>query len=323
MREVMRAYSGDSHHMYRVVPEIPMCCGKPHLQVPCADSKSKCRTYYPGDVLGVLSNGSYRRATFARVDDRFFPPKAEFQAVLGHREPCAHGTPLLHVESGQESWLLSAAEMYDECHCTVAPADFIGFAPASWHDIIRNLRTQVAAPPPTALEPNQPSVAGGQRGASAAALAELRHALRGRHRDLCRAGSRELAETLRPTRGHSAAAAAWWDAPGDVDVGTAGLEAVRDWLREHGRTEERAVKAEVASHGSDDEDVVSVDSEDLDDELIDALLEVIGKGGGPGMAREVTHATRFVVGAAERRATLRGSHERFADGLTTSQMACR
>ncbi|CAK9034219.1 unnamed protein product [Durusdinium trenchii] len=91
----------------------------------------------------------------------FFPPKAEFQAILGHRGPCAHGTPLLHAESGPESWLLSAAEMYDDCHCNVAPADFIGFAPASWHDILQNLRTQVAAPPPTALETNQPSVAGG------------------------------------------------------------------------------------------------------------------------------------------------------------------
>eukprot|EP00438_Fugacium_kawagutii_P016591 Skav236130 [mRNA] locus=scaffold3100:75600:76097:- [translate_table: standard] len=160
MEAVMRAYGGDSPHKYWVVPEIPMCCGKPRLRVPYA-SKSQCRWYYPGDVLGVLSNGSYQRATFVRVDDRFFPPKAEFQAVMGHREPCAHGTPLLHVESGQESWLLSAAEMYDECHCTVAPADFIGFAPASWHDILQDLQTQVAAHPPTALEPNQPSVAGG------------------------------------------------------------------------------------------------------------------------------------------------------------------
>lgn len=61
-------------------------------------------------------------------------------------------------------------------------------------------------------------------------------------------------------------------------------EAVRDWLREHGRME-RPVKEEAVSgavsekpcRGSGDDDF-DVDSEDLDGELIDALLEVIGAG---------------------------------------------
>ncbi|CAE7234905.1 unnamed protein product [Symbiodinium natans] len=164
---VLRAYSGESHHIYRVVPAIPMCCTGPYLQVPCAD-KSKSKRYYPGDVIAVLSNGRYLRATFVRVEEDFFPPKAEFQAIAGRHEPCpheGHGTlPLLHERIGgePERWLLSAAEMYDDCHCTVAPAEFIGFAPASWNDILQNLRTQVAAPLP-ALEPMQPAagIAGG------------------------------------------------------------------------------------------------------------------------------------------------------------------
>eukprot|EP00435_Cladocopium_sp_Y103_P036720 s1262_g9.t1 len=61
-------------------------------------------------------------------------------------------------------------------------------------------------------------------------------------------------------------------------------EAVRDWLREHGRMERPAKEAVSATGTGNDAicgdagDDFDVDSEDLDGELIDALLEVIGAG---------------------------------------------
>eukprot|EP00435_Cladocopium_sp_Y103_P035332 s1855_g9.t1 len=161
---VVRAYSGDSHHGYLVVP--PLFCERARVMIPCA-GPDKSHTYYPGDQLAVLSNGIYARAAFVRVDDQYFPPKAIFQSFQSAVEECAHGLPLLHVEtgeSGHETWLLSAPEMYDcHCqHCKVAPPDYIGFAPAKLQDILQNLRTQVAAPVPAPV-PVQPKEPGGCR----------------------------------------------------------------------------------------------------------------------------------------------------------------
>ena len=156
---VVRAYSGDSHHGYLVVP--PLFCERAHVMIPCA-GPGNSHIYYPGDQLAVLSNGIYMRAAFLRVDDQYFPPKAVFQSFQGAVEECAHDLPLLHVEtgaSGPETWLLSAPEMYDcHCqHCKVAPADYIGFAPAKLPDILQNLRTQAAPiPAPVPVQPKEP-----------------------------------------------------------------------------------------------------------------------------------------------------------------------
>ena len=149
----------DGHKGYLVVPAL--FCERAHVMIPCA-GPGNSHTYYPGDQLAVLSQGIYMRAAFLRVDDQYFPPKAVFQSFQNGVEECAHDLPLLRVEageSGHETWLLSAPEMYD-CHCQqckVAPADYIGFAPAKLQDILQNLRTQAAPiPAPVPVQPEEP-----------------------------------------------------------------------------------------------------------------------------------------------------------------------
>ncbi|CAJ1376884.1 unnamed protein product [Effrenium voratum] len=122
--------------------------------VPCA-GPSKSHYYCARVWLAVLLHGTHAAATFVRVDDRQFPPKAEFQVAFVAPEG-EHGAPFLQVEGDGQILLLSAADMFDGQFYQVAPGDFIGFAPTTRQDVLEHIRTRVSfVPSAPAVQPNQ------------------------------------------------------------------------------------------------------------------------------------------------------------------------
>ena len=154
---VQTAYAGYPHHGYLVAPRIPPC-QPPQLTTPCA-GPDKTHHYQCGNHVALLVNGTYVRAVFSRVDEDFFPPRAEFSFVTeGPVRTCEHQR-LLEVETGGTSGtcLLSAQDMYDGQYCQVAPVEFVGFAPATLVDVMQNTRTRVSPVPVLPIpEPEQP-----------------------------------------------------------------------------------------------------------------------------------------------------------------------
>ena len=141
------AYAGYPYHGYLVAPRIPPC-QPPQLTTPCA-GPDKTHHYQCGNHVALLVNGTYVRAVFSRVDEDFFPPRAEFSFVTeGPVRTCEHQR-LLEVETGGTSGtcLLGAQDMYDGQYCQVAPVEFVGFAPATLVDVMQNTRTRVSPAP--------------------------------------------------------------------------------------------------------------------------------------------------------------------------------
>ena len=141
------AYAGYPYHGYLVAPRIPPC-QPPQLTTPCA-GPDKTHHYQCGNHVALLVNGTYVRAVFSRVDEDFFPPRAEFSFVTeGPVRTCEHQR-LLEVEAGGTSGtcLLSAQDMLDGQYCQVAPVEFVGFAPATLRDVMQNTRTRVSPAP--------------------------------------------------------------------------------------------------------------------------------------------------------------------------------
>ena len=153
---------GPPHHGYWVVPRIFFIFwGRPYLTTPCAGPEKK-HFYLCGDHVAILVNGTYVRAVFSRVEEDVFPPRAEFSFVTDSPARTCEHQRLLEVETGliSRTCLLSAQDMYDGQHCQVAPVEFVGFAPATLEQVLRNIRTPVS-PAPVFPEPEQ---AGGGSG---------------------------------------------------------------------------------------------------------------------------------------------------------------